>query len=1153
MKHFRVYWLTCVLSLAAMAATATTIVLPTDEQLVAKTPLVVQATVVSSQAVERAGRIWTETHLAVEKTLKGSATGTLVVREIGGELDGRFTKIFGAPVYEPGQRVLAFLIATPRGDYQTMDLFVGKFTEETTMSGQRLWTREPAVDDVQLLDANFQPMALGNVQRDAAGFETFIRERANGLKASAMNYSVENPVLADSIAKPGTPGKIKANFTLIGDPTVYRWGVMDNGGSAPWYSYGTQSGYSGGGVNEVQTAMNVWNSYSSAKISYTFAGAGSGTPSGVNGNPNGVNEVLFNDVRSDIAGSFTGSGVVGLGGFNGVSGTSSWTPTFSADATHTQKAYVARNIAEGNLAIQDGVTPQAGVSSTTLAEILAHELGHTLGFGHSTDTTALMYGTVTHLGPSLRSDDQLAARWLYPNGNQTGGGGSTPPPTTTAPSAPTNVKATYLGNNQVLVTWNDTSSNESGFRFYLAFTGGAYSQLNGGASANATSVTISGVGTGNYSIYVSAYNSAGETASAATTFSVPSSTPSTPAPVSASFTVSPGNGIAGTTTFQFSDGSTGPITSWLWQFGDGSTSQQQNPTHMYQSAGTYTVSLGVAGNSGQQSATSRNVTVSAPAPAIPPVNAAFGFSPNAPRVGQPVTFNDQSGGSPTQWFWWFGDGATSASRNPQHVFTLPGTYSVTLQVWNQTTTAFTSQLITVQAFPPFRSLVSAAAQTGGAGGSVWRTELTLFNAGNDSASGQLLFIPGAGGAVITRDLYLAPNESKTYANALPDIFGIGAGAGAIAIEATSSLATPDIKITSRTFTTGSAGTYGQAVPTVPADDLQQTLWVTGIESDADYRTNLGLVNRSGLTVSVGLALFASNGAQLAAANVVLPPNNFQQASLASFFPAYDNQPRDGMTVRAIAGTAGAVSAYASVVNNKTQDPIYIQGIAQPGTSRVVIPAVGRAPGIGGTYWRSDVTVVNVNGSATTVKWRYLPAGGNNAATAWSTLSLAAGETRVLRDVAAMFGVTSGQGALEFSVDGAGAPVVTSRTYTSTVDGGTYGQSIDPVTAYRSDAYVPGLRNDAGYRSNVGFFNNSDGQNGATVRLLANGQQIATAFVTIPAHAPVQSSLAALFPNVNLALYSNLTLHAHTDGGAILFAYGSVVDNASGDPVFFAAQ
>ncbi|MEK6373094.1 MAG: PKD domain-containing protein [Acidobacteriota bacterium] len=1144
-SRLRVYWLTCVLAMAAAAASATTIIMPTDEQLVAKSPLIVQGTVVSTRAVSREGRIWTETKLAVEQTLKGSAAGTIIIREIGGEVEGRISKIYGAPSYEPGQRVMAFLTPTPRGDYQTMDLFVGKFAEARMMNGERLWVRDDVVDEVHLLDASFHPIAAKNVQRAADSFEAFVRDRVLGRKAMS-SYGVENPVLQESLAKPGE-GKIKANFTLLSEPSIYRWFVMDSGGNARWFSYGTQAGYAGGGANEVQTAMNAWNGYGSAKINYTYGGAGSGSPGGVSGSPNGVNEVLFNDVNNDIAGSFTGSGVVGLGGFNGVSGAQSWTSTFAADAQHPQRTYTAYNIVEGNLAIQDGVSPTIGVSSSRLAEIVAHEFGHTLGFGHSSDGTALMFASLVGLGPSLRSDDQLAARWLYPNGSAATP--PPPPPTVTVPAAPSNVRASWLGGGSVSLQWNDNSNNESGFYVYLAYLNGTYTRV-GSTGANVIAAQLNGASPGSYQVYVASFNSGGEAGSSATTVDVPQPAPS----INAAFSVSPGSGIAGSTLFSFSNQSTGPFTSSLWQFGDGATSSAANPTHIYAGAGSYTVILAVSG-SGQQSQTNRLVSVAAPAPPpAPPVGSSFSFGPASPKVGETVSFTDQSSGSPTQWFWWFGDGATSTTRNPQHAYATPGTYTITVQVWNATTTSSTSRSLTVQAYAPFRSLVSAAAQTAGIGNSVWRTELTLFNAGNDAASGQYLFIPGAGGTVVTRPLYLAPKQSITYANALPDLFGIGSGTGAMAIEATSAASTPDIKITSRTFTTGSTGTYGQAVPQIGADDLQQTLYVTGIESNADYRTNLGLVNRSGLGVGVALTLFASNGATLANATVTVPANNFQQGSLASYFPAVANQSRDGMTVRAAAGSAGAISVYASVINNKTQDPIYIQGIAPPSSSRIVIPAVGRAPGIGGTYWRSDVTVMNPNAFPVRISWRYLPAGTDNTAAGWSALNLAAGETRVLRDVASLFGVQSGTGALELAADGFVAPVVSSRTYTSTADGGTYGQSIDPVMSYRADAYVPGLRVDSSYRSNVGFYNNSNTTTGVTARLVnLYGQEVASAFVSVPAHAPVQFSLAALFPNVNLASYSTLTLHAHTDGGAILFGYASVVDNASGDPVFFAAQ
>ena len=82
-KRLRVYWLTCVFSLIAAAGAATTIILPTDAQLVAKTPLIVEGTVVSSQPVLRDdGRIWTETKLTVEQTLKGSASGTIIIRTL---------------------------------------------------------------------------------------------------------------------------------------------------------------------------------------------------------------------------------------------------------------------------------------------------------------------------------------------------------------------------------------------------------------------------------------------------------------------------------------------------------------------------------------------------------------------------------------------------------------------------------------------------------------------------------------------------------------------------------------------------------------------------------------------------------------------------------------------------------------------------------------------------------------------------------------------------------------------------------------------------------------------------------------------------------------------------------------------------------------
>jgi len=71
-------------------------------------------------------------------------------------------------------------------------------------------------------------------------------------------------------------------------------------------------------------------------------------------------------------------------------------------------------------------------------------------------------------------------------------------------------------------------------------------------------------------------------------------------------------------TVNFTDQSTGDITSWSWDFGDGATSTEQNPSHTYTDAGTYTVSLAVTGLCGSDMETKTDfISVRAGMPGIP--------------------------------------------------------------------------------------------------------------------------------------------------------------------------------------------------------------------------------------------------------------------------------------------------------------------------------------------------------------------------------------------------------------------------------------------------------------------------------------------------------------------------------------------------------
>ena len=133
----------------------------------------------------------------------------------------------------------------------------------------------------------------------------------------------------------------------------------------------------------------------------------------------------------------------------------------------------------------------------------------------------------------------------------------------------------------------------------------------------------------------------------------------------------------GSTNVTFTDASTGNVTSWFWNFGDGSTSTVQNPTHNYVAAGTYTVML-VASNGVNFDTTyaPNAVTVEAlPTAAISAVS----------RVGcEPfmAQYQDASPGA-TAWTWDFGDGGPGSNlQNPSHLYPNDGVYTVTLTVSN---------------------------------------------------------------------------------------------------------------------------------------------------------------------------------------------------------------------------------------------------------------------------------------------------------------------------------------------------------------------------------------------------------------------------------------------------------------------------------------
>ncbi|MBN1558729.1 PKD domain-containing protein [candidate division KSB1 bacterium] len=127
---------------------------------------------------------------------------------------------------------------------------------------------------------------------------------------------------------------------------------------------------------------------------------------------------------------------------------------------------------------------------------------------------------------------------------------------------------------------------------------------------------------------------------------------------------------------QFTDRSTGNITSWRWDFGDSTYSDKQNPQHIYAVADTFTVSLTVNGESGRDTKVFEDMIF-----VFEPLQALFTAETTSGELPLKVKFTDKSVGFITAWKWDFGDGATSAEQNPSHEYTIKKDYTITLTVY----------------------------------------------------------------------------------------------------------------------------------------------------------------------------------------------------------------------------------------------------------------------------------------------------------------------------------------------------------------------------------------------------------------------------------------------------------------------------------------
>lgn len=119
------------------------------------------------------------------------------------------------------------------------------------------------------------------------------------------------------------------------------------------------------------------------------------------------------------------------------------------------------------------------------------------------------------------------------------------------------------------------------------------------------------------------------------------------------------------------------ITSWFWDFGDGSNANTQNPIHQYQQAGSYRVALIVTDVNGctHTRAIPNFITID------PPSLTTLDFTGDVLEgcdLPFTVNFTNASLGNSLTYLWNFGDGQTSTSTDPSHAYAIAGSFTVYL-------------------------------------------------------------------------------------------------------------------------------------------------------------------------------------------------------------------------------------------------------------------------------------------------------------------------------------------------------------------------------------------------------------------------------------------------------------------------------------------
>jgi hypothetical protein len=400
-------------------ASAASYVMMRDQDLSAQAQGVLKARVISAKSAngETAYTLDNVQHLRSDASAKTSAPSEILVlpggfsSTLGPIVERAFVKIPGMSQLAPYEEILVFYHRRKDGAIMPTQLQLGLFRRIELDSNRTAYVRDIAPADPILIDG----LDL-SAPREADAFEAY----------ATQTIGVDAYLKPEWRSEANSKTTIRPKFTqiiLTQNNNPFRWFEFSGGTTINWFLVPSSAASPTGTVAQTQSALASWTNDAGSTILYSYSGTTPSDPG--NNSTNGVNAVIQDDPEGDIAGSFdcASGGTLAIGG------------SF-AFLTSTQFGGRPYNTtAEGFVITQDGASCFFNnFSGNAGRQVMAHELGHTLGFGHSCGDAnspacassavfndALMRASAHNdaRDGSLRQDDQLGAATVYPG---TGGG-----------------------------------------------------------------------------------------------------------------------------------------------------------------------------------------------------------------------------------------------------------------------------------------------------------------------------------------------------------------------------------------------------------------------------------------------------------------------------------------------------------------------------------------------------------------------------------------------------------------------------------------------------------------------------------------------------------------------------------------------------------